>query len=133
MAILAAKQKETSAAVKEMEALLKKIKKTTKRRRNTGKQVTNLMHPVNMSDELCEFLELDHGSAMSRGKITSLLNDYAKKNEMKKEGNGRIIVVDDKLGKLLGMDAKQEVQVIQLQTFLKNKSHFSPAAQTVVA
>lgn len=109
----------------EMRGLKKQLKKALKKRRRTSGTPSNLMKPVKLGDALCKFLGKDKGTEMTRGAVTSAVNKYAIEAGIKKEGNGRIIVVNKPLGKLLGLGEGEEVQIFHVQTYLKKMNHYT--------
>ena len=64
--------------------------------------------------------------------VTKAINKYAIDNGIKHPGNGRVIVLDTKLAGLLGMKEKEQVEIINVQSHLRN--HYikpEPAAVAV--
>ena len=115
-----------------IKALRKEMKKVCKKRRKSSGTPSNLMKPISLSDELCDFLGKDRGSKLTRGQVTSMVNTYASHKNLKKEGNGRIIVLDQPLAGLLGLTLGDEVQIFRVPTHLKTQNHYikeqAPAA-----
>lgn len=113
---------------KSMEATLKTLrkdmKKLCKKRRKPSGTPSNLMKPIPLSDELCEFLGQPRGSKLTRGQVTSMVNEYAKTNNLKKPDNGRIILIDQPLATLLGLTSGAEVQIFKVPTHLKDRNHY---------
>lgn len=107
-----------------IKALRKEMKKVCKKRRKSSGTPSNLMKPIPLSDELCDFLGKDRGSKFTRGQVTSMVNAYAKNNNLKKDDNGRIIVLDQPLAGLLGLSLGEEVQIFRVPTHLKNQNHY---------
>lgn len=119
--IIAEATKSNEALIK---AMRKEMKKVCKRRRKASGAPSNLMKPIALSDDLCDFLGRDRGSRLTRGQVTSLVNAYATDKSLKKEGNGRIIVLDAPLAALLGLAAGDEVQIFRVPTHLKTQNHY---------
>ena len=93
--------------MKTFEKLIKKfvskyIKKETKPKKPRKKSGFAL--PVSISDDLCEFMELEKGSKVARTQVTQYLSTYIKDNNLINPENKKIIVPDAKLSKLLGDD-----------------------------
>jgi chromatin remodeling complex protein RSC6 len=60
---------------------------------------------------------------MARTEVSKLIHEYVKKENLQKEGNRRVIRPDNKLQKLLVIDAtKEELTYFNLQKYLKK--HF---------
>jgi hypothetical protein len=112
--------------MKTFEKLIKKfvskyIKKETKPKKPRKKSGFAL--PVSISDDLCEFMELEKGSKVARTQVTQYLSTYIKDNNLINPENKKIIVPDAKLSKLLGDDIIDiELTYFNIQTFM-NK-HF---------
>lgn len=116
--------------VKIMQATLKAItkdkdlKKMCKKRKKMSGAPSNLMKPIRISDELCSFLGIDAGARVTRGQVTSMINNYACSHQLKKQGNGRVIVIDAGLSTLLGLAVGDEVGVFNLPSHLKKRNHY---------
>ena len=72
-----------------------------------------------ISDKLRAFLELPDGELVSRSTVTRAINKYVTDNGLKHPDNGRILVLDDKLKKLLQPPDDVEVTFLNLQKFLR--------------
>lgn len=107
-----------------IKSLRKDLKKVCKKRRKASGTPSNLMKPISLSDELCRFLGKDTGSKMTRGQVTSLVNEYAKDKELKNPDNRRIIILDQPLAALLGLSQGEEVQIFRVPTHLKTQGHY---------
>jgi chromatin remodeling complex protein RSC6 len=82
---------------------MKAAKKITARKvkRVGNRQPSGFVRPTLISDELADFLGVDHGSMMARTTVSGLINAYIRSNSLQDKDNGRIIVPDDKLKSLL--------------------------------
>jgi len=78
--------------------------------------------PTNLSDELCDFLGVAHGSAMARTIVTKHINEYIKKNKLQDEADKRHIVPDAKLKTILSLKEGDKLTYFNLQTYIKQ--HF---------
>jgi len=112
--------------MKTFEKLIKKfvnkyIKKETKPKKPRKK--TGFALPVTVSDELCEFMNIEKGSKVARPQVTQFLTNYIQNNNVVNPENKKFLVPDEKLTKLLGDDIKNiELTYFNIQTFM-NK-HF---------
>jgi chromatin remodeling complex protein RSC6 len=70
--------------------------KSAERHKNSG-----FNRPQKVSEELRTFLSLGADETISRSEVTKRINEYIKSNELKHPENGRMIVPDEKLKKLL--------------------------------
>lgn len=85
--------------------------KATERHKNSG-----FNKPQRVSEELRSFLGLGADEMISRSEVTKRINDYVKEKELKHPENGRLIVVDEKLKKLLNPDV--QLSYLNMQKFL---------------
>ncbi|AUF82296.1 SWIB/MDM2 domain-containing protein [Tetraselmis virus 1] len=120
---------EITALLKSTESQFKNIKKqvkklSKKKRKSNANGSGNLVKPIPLSDALCGMIGQDPGSSLTRGQVTSAINEYAKSKEIKKPGNGRIILVDQGLGDLLGLNVGTELQIFHVQKYLKEQGHY---------
>jgi chromatin remodeling complex protein RSC6 len=97
---------------KRLTVLQKDTRRVTKgKRRNPGAASENsgFKKQTNISPELAKFLGVKAGTKMSRVECTSGLQEYIIANNLKDKNNGRIIVPNKELIKLLGYRAKDHV------------------------
>jgi hypothetical protein len=120
----------------EMKKLEKRIprelKKASKGRRNRKaaeggedkpKKDSVFTRPVQVSDDLCTFFGKPKGTLMTRSEVTSAVCAYAKsKGLMDKQ----VIKADAPLRKLLKITEKDELKILNLQSYLKD--HYIKAA-----
>jgi hypothetical protein len=108
--------------MKTFEKLIKKfvnkyIKKETKPKKPRKK--TGFALPVTVSDELCEFMNIEKGSKVARPQVTQFLTNYIQNNNVVNPENKKFLVPDEKLTKLLGDDIKNiELTYFNIQTFM---------------
>jgi chromatin remodeling complex protein RSC6 len=92
--------------------------------------------PTNISDNLCDFLGVAHGTKMSRNVVTKQINNYIREQNLQVQENRRSFVPDTKLGAILGklqeVDASSGFTYFNLQRYISR--HFTPnSASTTVA
>lgn len=90
---------------------------------NTPRKLGALEKPVEITEELCEFLKLDKGELYSRQFITKSINEYVKTNDIQNPENRRYILLETtdagrKLKKLL-RDPDQPLTFFNIQRYLK--------------
>ena len=71
-----------------------------------------------ISNELREFLDVPHGTLISRPKVTKRITEYIRENNLYCKDNKKVIVPDEKLGALL-KHGDSEVTYFTLQKFMK--------------
>lgn len=78
--------------------------------------------PLRISNELCEFLNIDEGTKMNRAEAGKGIHVYIKNNNLQDTNNGTVINMDNKLKSLLQVEKDTQLTYFNLQKYL-NK-HF---------
>lgn len=126
-------QKEVAREQKESKKLIEKSQKK-KRVVDPSKPRTpsGIAKPAPITDELCDFLGVAHGTQMSRIDVIKKVNEYITSHNLKNPENKQTITPDAKLQKLLSPPEGAVVKFFNLQTYLKK--HFpKPAAPVATA
>lgn len=125
-------QKEVAREQKESKKLIEKNQKK-KRVVDPSKPRTpsGIAKPAPITDELCDFLGVAHGTQMSRIDVIKQVNQYITINNLKNPENKQTITPDAKLQKLLTPPEGAIVKFFNLQTYLKK--HFPKAEVAAVA
>lgn len=84
---------------------------------------------MEVSDKLKAFLELADGEVVSRSDVTRRINKYIKENGLKHPDNGRVIIMDEKLTKLLTPPDGEQVTFLNIQKFIS--PHYLKKAEEV--
>ena len=71
-----------------------------------------------VSPKLREFLGLPDGELISRSEVTKFITNYVKEQGLKHPDNGRVIIMDAKLTKLLEPPADTQITFLNIQKFL---------------
>ena len=118
--------------LKEHDKLRKIVERIQKKRDNARKSPSGFAKPNKISDELCDFIGVPHGTEKSRTDITRYINAYVKEHNLNKPTNRRIILPDNKLKNILKINNDEEVTFFILQRLI---SHHFPTAgsKTVVS
>lgn len=118
-------QTEIAALRKDMTSLLKLVRKVrTHQEDPTGEKVkertknNGFNRPMLLSQELKDFLGLGPDEMLSRSAVTRRINEYVKANGLKHPDNGRILILDDKLTKLLKPPEGTQVTYLNVQKYL---------------
>ena len=101
--------------------------KTKERTKNNG-----FNRPMKISTDLKEFLGIEEDT-ISRSTVTRRINEYVKTNGLKHPDNGRILILDEKLTKLLKPPEGTQVTYLNIQKYLSphyTKIEDPPAAAT---
>ena len=94
---------------KENDKKEKILKKERDRKEKARLSPSGFAKPTDISTEMCDFLEIAHGTQMSRTEVTKKINNYVRLNNLKDPVNGRIIRPDSTLKKLLRVKDGDEV------------------------
>ena len=107
---------------KDMKKQLKSMKKTNKPKVKGNRKPSGFAKPSDVSNELCKFMGRNTGTQITRTEVTQYLIQYIKENQLQFSENKKIILPDEKLKNLVGVDGTTEVTYFNLQG-LMNK-HF---------
>jgi len=119
--------------VKEHDKLRKIVDRIQKKRENARKSPSGFAKPNKISNELCDFIGVPHGTEKSRTEITRYINAYVKEHNLNKPSNRRIILPDDKLKKILKTNNDEEVTFFILQRLISHHFPSNKTASTVNA
>ena len=101
----------------------KGLKKEVDKNKNKGnKKPSGFANPTKVTDELCAFMNKKDGTDIARTDVTKALIDYINKNNLQNSDNKQIIIPDEKLKTLLGINDNDKVTYFNLQKYM-NK-HF---------
>ena len=128
IANLATLIKEVQVAIKpvlkEHDRQRKIIERIQKKRDNARNSPSGFAKPNKISNELCDFIGVPHGTEKSRTDITRYINAYVKEHNLNKPTNRRVIIPDDKLKSILKINEGEEVTFFILQRLISH--HFPP-------
>jgi chromatin remodeling complex protein RSC6 len=114
-------------ADRELKAALKSSNK--RKNKNATRAPSGFVKPTLISDQLADFLSKPHGSLLARTDVTREINAYIRANKLQDVTNGRKIIPDAKLKKLLAVKAEDELTYFNLQKFMSQ--HFKKATPAV--
>jgi len=102
---------------------MKLMKKNVEKSKNKGnKKPSGFAKPTKVTDELCVFMNEKEGSTIARTDVTKALIEYIAKHNLQFNENKQIIIPDEKLKTLLGINDGDKVTYFTLQKYM-NK-HF---------
>ena len=118
---------------KRSERELKSAQKSAKKRRtkNVNRKPSGFVKPTLITDELATFLGRESGTMMARTEVTREINQYIREHKLQNPENGRHILPDKKLGKLLRVGKNDELTYFNLQKFMS--PHFVKSTPTQVS
>jgi len=106
---------------------LKSMEKEVKKNKSKGnRKPSGFAVPSKITNELCDFMKLDHGTAVARTEVTQYIINYIKQNELQWKENRKIIKPDKALTSLLSVEDKDEVTYFNLQKYMNR--HFKKSA-----
>lgn len=118
------------ALSKSHEREVKAASKSARKKRKSGnRQPSGFVKPAVISDELAGFLGKDKGTEMARTEVTREINSYIRANKLQDPTNGRRILADTKLRKLLKLKKTDELTYFNLQRYMS--PHFPKSGSSV--
>lgn len=105
-------------------------KSNKKRSRRSGNRApSGFVKPTKISSELAAFLGKPKGTEMARTEVTREINGYIREHSLQDPANGRRILADTKLKKLLKLKSNDELTYFNLQRYMS--PHFAKKNQVV--
>jgi chromatin remodeling complex protein RSC6 len=117
--------------VKEFDKQKKIIDKVQKKRDKAKKSPSGFAKPCKISNELCDFIGVEHGCELSRTDITRKINEYVKEKNLNNPENRREFFPDKKLKSILNVKDGEKVTYFILQRLIAH--HFPPSAAKLAA
>ena len=110
---------------------MKGLKKVAEKNKNkANKKPSGFANPTKVTKELCEFMNKQEGTQIARTEVTRALISYIKANNLQNKENKKIILPDEKLKFLLGINQEQELTYFNLQKYM-NKHFISEPVATI--
>jgi chromatin remodeling complex protein RSC6 len=110
---------------------MKGLKKVAEKSKNKGnKKPSGFANPTKVTKELCEFMNKQEGTQIARTEVTRALISYIKSNNLQNKSNKKIILPDEKLQFLLGINEEQELTYFNLQKYM-NKHFISETVSSI--
>ena len=88
---------------------------------------SGFVKPTKISKELALFLNKPHGTEMARTQVTREINTYIRAHKLQDPKNGRRILADTALRKLLKLSKSDELTYFNLQRYMS--PHFAKATK----
>lgn len=98
-------------------------KRRVEKRNMSNRAPSGFLKPTAISNELADFVGKPYGSEMARREVTLFLNQYIREHNLQNPQNGRIILADEKLRKLLKLEPTTELTYFNLQSHIAK--HFT--------
>jgi chromatin remodeling complex protein RSC6 len=133
MATIESLHADIAAIAKELKSLSKIVRKVRAAQEDpngekakTRAENNGFNRKLEVSPELLAFLGLAPGELVSRSNVTKGISVYVTDNGLKHPDNGRVIIMDEKLTKLLNPPPNTQITFLNIQKFLK--PHYATAA-----
>lgn len=112
---------------------LKVARKVTKKqaRKSGNRSPSGFVKPTLVTDELATFLGKPSGTEMARTEVTREINKYIRAHNLQNPKNGRHIIPDAALAKLLKLKKDDELTYFNLQRYMS--PHFPKPAAAAAA
>ncbi|MBN20779.1 MAG: hypothetical protein CL678_05760 [Bdellovibrionaceae bacterium] len=111
---------------------LKQAHKASRKKRKTGNRApSGFVKPTKISTELASFLNKPKGTEMARTEVTREINTYIRAHKLQDPSNGRRILADAALRKLLKLKKSDELTYFNLQRYMS--PHFAKAGKALPA
>jgi upstream activation factor subunit UAF30 len=137
MATIESLQLELAAIAKDLKGLTKLVRKVRAHQEDPNGEKAKVRaenngfnRPLEISAALREFLALDPEETISRSNVTRRINKYVTENGLKHPDNGRVIILDEKLTKLLSPPAGLEITFLNVQKYLSPHYTKLPVSDT---
>ena len=111
----------TNMILIQLKALQKKIKKEDISKKKNIKKPSGFAKKGKISDSLCDFMNVEHGTEKSRPDVTKYLMNYIKEHDLQDKSNKQNILIDDKLKNLLIINPDETITYFNIQ---KMNIHF---------
>lgn len=114
-------QKKTLSLKKDYLRLMSQAKKVEEKKKVCkSKLQTGFTKPRPISNEMCDFLKLEHGTLQGRNVVTTAIHNYIVTNDLRDPDDRRIILPNAILKKLLHIEDREIIlSYFNVQTFLK--------------
>ena len=100
---------------KQMKGLKKEV---IKNKVKGNRKPSGFAKPSKVTKELCEFMKRSEGTEIARTEVTKALIEYIKQNKLENQSNSKIIVPDEKLKFLLGIEDGEELTYFNIQKYM---------------
>jgi chromatin remodeling complex protein RSC6 len=126
-ALIASIRSEVNELKRQHARELRAANKANKRRKtNVNRAPSGFVKPTLISNELAAFLGKPEGSVLARTEVTREVNAYIRTQKLQDKDNGRKIIPDAKLLKLLKLKKGEELTYFNLQKYMA--AHFAKSS-----
>lgn len=117
---------------KQLQKEFKTLAKSGRRNKKaTTRAPSGFVKPTLISDDLAAFLNKEKGIQMARTDVTREINAYIREHNLQDKQNGRRIIADQKLTRLLNLQTTDELTYFNLQKYMSPHFHKETPATAV--
>lgn len=106
------------------------VKELNKKKARGAKQPSGFARPVEISHELCDFMNCPYGTQLARTSVTKFIISYIKEHGLENKLNKQEIVLDERLSALLNLAEGTEIKYFSIQKYMNH--HFSKMNNTIL-
>jgi chromatin remodeling complex protein RSC6 len=103
---------------------LKQVHSKIKKKKEIQRKPSGFATPSMISNELCNFMGKEPNSKIARTEVTKFVIQYIKDKQLQYKENKKIIVPDDNLSKLLGVENDNETVITYFNIQRYMNKHF---------
>jgi len=97
---------------------IRAAQKAGRRRRNANRKPSGFQKPAPISDELAAFLNRPSGTEIARTEVTKEIHRYIREHKLQDPNDGRVIIPDARLRKLLRLTKGTQFAFFNLQKYM---------------
>lgn len=117
-------QQQLRALEKRVNKELKTARKIAEKHKHRGnRKPSGFAKPTPISVELCGFMGREEGAEVARTEVTQFVIKYISEKGLQNPENRKIILPDESLQKLLGVNPEDQVTYFNLQKFMNKHFH----------
>ena len=105
-------------AKKTMISMEKSLNKKKKSKQQNNRTRSGINKESKVTDELCDFLNVLHGTLLARTTVTTMINKYIKDNKLQNPENKRKIIPNKELRNLLKIPEGEEITFFDLPRYM---------------
>ncbi len=107
---------------------IKQVRSTIKKKSSTPRKPSGFAVPSLISDDLCQFMGQEPKTKMARTEVTRFIIQYIKDKSLQYKDNKKIILPDESLSKLLGVEDPNETIITYFNIQRYMNKHFIKTA-----
>lgn len=107
---------------KDIDTIIGKLKQINKEqsKKKKPKTVSGFVKPVQVTNEMSKFLNIDPDQKVSRSYVNKMINQYIKTNDLQLETSKQNFILDDTLATIFSEEKGTQINYFKMQSFLKH-------------